>query len=475
APEEWPRIEALWSERHKGNWEHDSFELNMVRKDGSRMLVSVRAGPVTFDGEVTSTGTVRDITESRRAAGALQQSEEKYRTLVNYSQDGIFVAEQEIYIYVNPAYAEMLGYTPSALIGKRWIEVIAPEDYAKVNGVLQSREVSDGEPTEYEIRLLHKDARTRVYVSIKSGPVHYGGKVVVQGTVHDITEVKRSERELKRREETFRSLAENLPDLILRFDKALTCTYASNQSGGIFGTLSGELVNINLQDLKLPEAVIKTWHEAIVRVFETGETEEQEVKFTRSGAVSFLESRFVPEFGVQWAIESVLVISRDITPRKETEKKLRRYAERLKILSRQLLQVQESERRHIARELHDEVGQNLTALKLKLQSMQCSVNQTTAPLLEENISYVDQLLGQVRAMSLDLRPSMLDDLGLEATLRWYISRQAQLAEIKPHIHIELSSNRLPAEIETSCFRIVQEAVTNILRHADAQNLPQIGR
>ena len=145
--------------------------------------------------------------------------------------------------------------------------------------------------------------------------------------------------------------------------------------------------------------------------------------------------------------------------------------QRLQILSQQLIEVQENERGHIARELHDEIGQALTALKVNLQTLGRLQNpEDLEPHILESISIVDRTIKQVRNLSLDLRPSLLDDLGIVAALRWYIDRQAQRAGFEAQFLASPPELRLPADLETTCFRIVQEALTNVVRHAQAKRV-----
>ncbi len=152
-------------------------------------------------------------------------------------------------------------------------------------------------------------------------------------------------------------------------------------------------------------------------------------------------------------------------------KQVRTGHERLQTLSRRLLDAQEAERRNIARELHDEIGQALTAMKINLQSVrQLADVPALMPYLEENIGIVDRTLQQVRDLSLDLRPSMLDDLGLVAALRWYVDRQSRLAGFDARFTADLSTIRLPPDLETACFRVTQEALTNVVRHAQAHRV-----
>lgn len=144
----------------------------------------------------------------------------------------------------------------------------------------------------------------------------------------------------------------------------------------------------------------------------------------------------------------------------------RQAEEAMQRLSRQLLEVQENERRRLARELHDEVMQTLTALKLNLGAV-AQASTTVTQQLEESVETVDDLVEQIRNLSLDLRPSMLDDLGLVAALKWYCERQARRLAL-PIVFVAAPPPFRPSlEIETTCFRVVQEALTNTAKHAQA--------
>jgi len=155
--------------------------------------------------------------------------------------------------------------------------------------------------------------------------------------------------------------------------------------------------------------------------------------------------------------------------RRAAQQALRDAHRRLQALSVRLLQVEETERRRIARDLHDGVGQLLTAVKLRLAGL----NPTSTDYGSrrgECVAAIDEALEQVRRVSRDLRPSQLDDLGLVAALRSHLDRQAGSAGFKPNFAHERVPARLAPEIETTCFRIAQEALTNIARHAQASEV-----
>jgi PAS domain S-box-containing protein len=161
----------------------------------------------------------------------------------------------------------------------------------------------------------------------------------------------------------------------------------------------------------------------------------------------------------------------DITERKLAEEKLKEYSHNLQVLSRRLVEAQETERRHIARELHDEIGQALTVVEMNFQAaLRAPGAAALAPRLKEGLGVVERVLEQVRDLSLNLRPSMLDDLGLEPALRWYTHRQATLAGLKAEFKPAPLEERLDPMVETECFRVAQEALTNVVRHARARTV-----
>jgi signal transduction histidine kinase len=154
--------------------------------------------------------------------------------------------------------------------------------------------------------------------------------------------------------------------------------------------------------------------------------------------------------------------------RRRAELALREAHERLKALSQQLMEVQENERRHLARDLHDEIGQALTVVKMNLQTMQrLSDTSAIAIPLKDSSTIIDQTLQHVRNLSLDLRPSLLDDLGLVPAVRWYLSRQAERTGWNIDVQVDESLPPLPQSVAIACFRVIQEAVTNIMRHSNA--------
>ena len=148
--------------------------------------------------------------------------------------------------------------------------------------------------------------------------------------------------------------------------------------------------------------------------------------------------------------------------------------EQLRALTGRLTEVQEAERKQLARELHDEMGQALTAISINLAAIKKELPSTciadVSERLAEAILLADQTLEQIRELSLNLRPPMLDDLGLVPTLRWYVKRYAKRVDLKTNFETVGLEQRLPPAVETALYRVVQEALTNVARHAAASEV-----
>jgi len=173
-----------------------------------------------------------------------------------------------------------------------------------------------------------------------------------------------------------------------------------------------------------------------------------------------------------------LVFISDVTERERTQAALERLNrelenshERLRALSRRLLEVQEEERGRLARDLHDDIGQALTALKIQLESLPRPAGESALRgRVEECVETTQHTLERVRQLSLSLRPPQLDDLGLAAALRSHLDRQARVAGLVSHFDSHEAPQEIAPDTETACFRVAQEAINNVLRHARARNL-----
>jgi len=200
------------------------------------------------------------------------------------------------------------------------------------------------------------------------------------------------------------------------------------------------------------------------KLFNGGSWEGELIHRTRTGKQITVASRQVIQHDQNGRVVGILEINKDITLRKEAEESLRN-------LSARLLQLQDEERRRIARELHDSTGQSLAALVIHLSAVSArvaGVDQTTAGLLREAIQLAQTASDEIRTLSYLLHPPTLDHAGLRSALEWYVEGFTQRSKVKVDLKVSIGPNRLSEIEERTLFRIVQESLTNIFRHSESE-------
>ena len=173
---------------------------------------------------------------------------------------------------------------------------------------------------------------------------------------------------------------------------------------------------------------------------------------------------------IEGGTEGAVVSHEDVTDRILARVALQNANARLQTLSSRVLTIQEEERRSISRELHDDIGQSLTALKISLHMANNSADQERTRRLADCLANADATLDKLRQMSLDLHPPQLDQLGLDDALQWLVGREASAMGIDVDYKSKGIARRLPRSLETACFRITQEALSNAARHAQARKV-----
>lgn len=269
----------------------------------------------------------------------------------------------------------------------------------------------------------------------------------------------------------YQTLVEQIPAVVFMafLDKGIGEAYVSPQIEEMLGFSQEEWLNdpVRWYQQIHPEDKAR-WSIEAAGLFMSGQPLKSLYRvLARDGHVVWFhcEAKMVRnDEGQPWFIHGVAF---DISELKRAEAAGREYAERLKSLSRRLMEVQETERRNIALELHDQIGQVLTGLKLILEigARQPAENRS----LDEARVLVNELMARVRNLSLDLRPAMLDDLGLLPALLWHFEHYTAHTQVRVNFkHSGLEKRRFGSEVETAAYRIVQEALTNIARHAQVQ-------
>ena len=160
----------------------------------------------------------------------------------------------------------------------------------------------------------------------------------------------------------------------------------------------------------------------------------------------------------------------EIKQRKGAERRIRENADSYRLMSAKILELQDLERRRIARELHDSVGQYLAGLKINLSQLKPGGRVDPAVLVNETIALTDCALQEVRTISHLLHPPLLDELGILSAVRWYVDEYGKRSQVKVALSVDGSMERLPREVEMALFRVLQESLTNVYRHAAAKSV-----
>ena len=463
------------------------------------------------------------LQEQRKIADALQDSQARLQSIFNQVAVGMAQTDLEgRFVLVNQKFCDMVGRGEGELLKMRMQEMTHPEDLPRNLERLQNL-LATGEEYVLEKRYLRPDGSS-VWAEVSASTVSdsNGKPSHLVAVVLDITERKRIAKEAVARarqqqvvmelsqyalaagelnslfERAVKVLADELgieftqilellpsgtelllkagvgwkPGLVgrarMKADLRSEAGYTLNSGQRVTGKRLANPEPVMVEDLQTDRRFrpVQLQHEHGVvsgmSVIIYGSARPYGIL----GAHSKKQRLFSQEDGrFLQAVANVLAAA---IQRKGAEGKLRESTDRLKTLSQRLLEVQETERRNMARALHDEVGQALTAVELNLQNARENCSAEVAPRLDEGLRIIEGVLERVKNFSLDLRPTMLDDIGLASALRWYTHQQAKLSKISAVVDCERLQKRLNAPLETACFRIAQEAITNIIRHAHAE-------
>lgn len=239
----------------------------------------------------------------------------------------------------------------------------------------------------------------------------------------------------------------------------------------IYGYSASELVGQPISKLVRPGHVAEwsNWFERVNR----GEVLDrvEAVTLRKDGSQVNVLISILPVKDAVGRVVRVVGLLLDINKEKRAEENSRAFAEQLEALSRKQLETEERGRARLARELHDEIGQILTHVKMNLQALPDFPQRPgLASQLDQSIANIDAAIEHVRTLSFELRPSILDDLGLAAALRFYLDQTVRNSGIATRFVNELDAPRLARDLETTIYRVVQEATTNVIRHSRARNL-----
>jgi PAS domain S-box-containing protein len=411
----------------------------------------------------------RDVTEKKKHELALRQSEEKYRSLVENSPDIITITDNSgIIQFIN---FTLPGFSKDKTIGTSIYNYIHQEYHQTVREALQY--VFDTKSTHaYEIKGYGEYGKPSYYYT-RIGPIFHQGEII--GITHistDITEHKLIEERLRESELKFRTLTESTNSAIFIY-QGKNIKYVNPAAQAMTGYSYEELLQMSFWEIMHPDFQELVRERGLKRLKGESVPNRYELKIlTKQNDIRWLDfTSSITEYAGEIAAFGTAF---DITERVKAEDNVRSSREQLRHLSQRLQEIREEERTLIAREIHDELGQQLTGLKMditmvekKIADAEMKNNAAVQKKLRQMKQLIDETIQTVRKISSELRPGILDDLGLVPAIEWQAKEFFERTGVRCALETSLEHLELQRNSSTTLFRILQESLTNVSRHANA--------
>jgi PAS domain S-box-containing protein len=460
--------EAVRNRRESGNF---FGELTFIKKDGTAFPVELSSSVFKdSDGMEFTTLIIRDITERKATAEKLKASEAEYCSLFENSIMGISQTYPDgRYKRINKAYAEMYGYLDISTMMK---EVSAssnffsnPDDRKRVMEILDKSGYMP--PTEFELN-RRNDEKFWAVVSAKKVMDNDGKLLYLQADHRDITRRKKLEKEMYSSSLYARSLIEASLDPLVTINAEGKITDVNLSTEKITGITRKNLIGSDFADYFENPDKARTGYKT---VFSEGMVKDYPLtilhKSGRKIDVLYNATLFKNEKG---EVQGVFAAARDITELKKIEEELRKSKELLEKLNQHLVEVRENERNQIALNLHDDLGQKLTAINLDIAWLKSRIGVQSKSVREKFVemsSMIKETVESIRETSSLLRPAILFDLGLVPAIKSQLGKFEKQTGIKCHFYFKPEEFDIEERVALILYRILQESLTNIARHSGA--------
>ncbi len=449
----------------------EQYSFKGLKKDGSIVYCETLGRLVEYQGRPAILGSLLDVTQRLQAEEALRESEQKFRLLIETMNDGLGAIDSLKRIsYVNPRICELFGYPEAELIGRPLTDLLDEANQKILYENLARRR--QGDQTPYELVWTRRDGSQ--FPSIVSPKPLFDARGKFKGSfaiITDITTRREAEAAVQRREQYFRQLTENVFDVIGLLSAEGTISYLNPIIKRHMGYEPKELLGKKAIQFVHPDEI-----ELLRQLFAKMRRQPDEIYSAE------IRMRHRNNSWHVWQVKGknllndpvvagIVINAQDITEQKTLEAALQRSAKKLRSLTAQIFTTQETERRRLSLELHDELGQSLTALKLQLRSIANKLRKDQTRLKQEcmqMLTYINEVVENVRRLSHDLSPSLLENVGLQAALYHLLENFRKFYKIIENLQeLEGIEGVLPAEGKIHLYRIFQELLTNIEKHSRA--------
>jgi len=372
---------------------------------------------------------------------------------------------------LNATGAQFLGFPPAWLIGRSFVVFVAKSHLQRFLDSLREP-IRDSETRTIEIDLIVENRRQPVQISLTTSVA--GSSVFHRLIVIDRTEVENTEKLLQAALANWRSLVHSAPDTIMTVEMGGRISFINKPIWGYSATaLVGTSILDYIGDLEKPKL-----QQCLDEAFRRGKRTACEISGINGDWAKWYQLSFGSPHsyrlnrGRGLTTTATTVLIREISENKRTEETLRLTGEQLRDFAARVEAIREEERTRVAREIHDELGQALTVLKLDLSWLRSRTSRSpqSQKRLKSMIRQVDDTLETVRRIASELRPSVLDNLGLLPAIEWQVSEFRKRTRIRTELLSNADSIDVSMEGSVAVFRAVQEALTNIIRHAKASRV-----
>ncbi len=436
--------------KHMRGQDIPSCESVIVNRQGKRIDVIHTTKLIELEGERTILGILTDITERKKAEGALRESEEKFKSIFEHANDGVIYLDTSGNILdINEKAAQMFGGPKQQAVNKHFTEVgIFSAD--EIPTLMSNFEkIFAGEEVVLTVPIKNKKGQEMILECSASIAKTDDGAGKIMVIARDITERKKAEEQIAK---LAKFPAEN-PNPVLRISGRGTVVYANKAGANLLKTW----------DCRVGKSVTDRWHELVMDVLSSGQSQQTEVKC--DGRIFSLT--FSPVVKANY----VNVYGHDITERKKAEKTLITYQNDLRSLASKLTSTEEFQRRQIAAELHGNVSQTLALSVNQLRRLRKSAASGDAKILDEICQTIEKIMQNVQNLTFDLGSPTLYKIGLEAAISELLNEQLRDRHgIACKFSDDKKDKPLDDNIRVLLFQAVRELLVNVIKHAKAHKV-----
>ena len=407
--------------------------------------------------------------ERERAKRTLREGETRYQNLVETTSDWIWEVDvNSKYTYVSPKVFDLIGYDPEEVIGRMPFDFMPEQEARRVKEIFQTIVDSGASIERLKNTRIHKNG-SPVILETSGVPVldENGNLLGYRGIDRDITERVKSEEQIHR----LSSAVEQSPSSVLITDIKGTIIYVNKKFSEVTGYAPGEVMGKKASILKSGEHPPE-FYDDLWETITAGNEWRGEFHNRKKDGKLFWESALIsPIQDSKGKITHYIALKEDLTERRKMEKDILHSHSQLRELSLRLQNLLEEERARIARELHDELGSSLTSVKLDISWLKNEVSQDQQLSLFDKVARkLDSIIQSMRRIASELRPGILDAVGIAAAIEWQLEEFEEHSGIACKLKLPEEDLALDKDQSTAIFRILQESLTNIIRHADASEV-----